>query len=179
VTEKFTRHKYIRIQEYEENIDFFVEEDLPLEKVYKILYLANLSILLVEAIEMTAEWEELSPERRGLAISEIDLVFPMHFVFPGELGPTDTMQIVSELRTQIFIQTYLEVQDIGELEEWNSPEEIVKIFKMDDDHEKSLRSSEEQKVICPERPTLTAASKYIFAIRAIQSHECNANPVPK
>lgn len=175
VAENFTRHKYIRIQEYEEKVRLFVEDDFPEEKVYKILYLANLSILLVEIIEMTAEWENMSPEQRRLAISEIDLVFPMPFVYPGELGPTNTMQIISELRTQIFIQMYLEMQDAGDLDEWNSQEKVTNIFKMDEEHE-TVRPEERKVKPLPEKQVLIAASKYVPAIRAIQSHECNTIP---
>jgi hypothetical protein len=106
---KFTTHKYINLQEYEPLIDHFVEGlEFPEEKVWKILVSANLAFLLIDLIEMTAAWEKNSPEGRTLMIDDVVLRFPKQFLTPREYRGASEDTVLVELRTQGFVQTYLE-----------------------------------------------------------------------
>lgn len=126
--EKFTAHNYIQIADYEENIRYFVL--FPPDKTINILYLVNLALLLVNIIELTAEWENKSPEERALAIANIDQVFPAEFSVPGQQArPFETHAIV-ELRTQIFVQSFKETVQSGYFDSWDTAEKIDEIFKL-------------------------------------------------
>jgi hypothetical protein len=106
---KFTTHKYINLQEYEPLIDHFVEGlGFPEEKVWKILVSANLAFLLVDLIEMAAVWETKSPEGRTLMIDDVLLRFPKQFLTPKDYRGASEATVLVELRTQAFVQTYLE-----------------------------------------------------------------------
>ena len=128
--QKYTQHKYISIQEYEEYNEFFVKElSFPEEKFYNILYLANLSFLLIQVSELTSEWTKKSPEERALAITNIELLFPNHFL-PSEKDISGVEAgVLMELRTQIFVQLFLESLHASN-EDWNSKDRVKEIFKL-------------------------------------------------
>ena len=128
--QKYTQHKYISIPEYEEYNEFFVKElSFPEEKFYNILYLANLSLLLVQILELTSEWTSKSPEERALVITNIELLFPNHFLPPENDISGVEAGILMELRTQIFVQLFLESLHTSD-EEWNAKQRAKEIFKL-------------------------------------------------
>jgi hypothetical protein len=128
--QKYTQHKYISILEYEECNDFFVSElSFPEEKFYNILYLANISQLLIQILELTAEWTTKSPEERALTINNIELLFPNHFL-PAEKNISGVEAgFLVEIRTQMFVQLFLESLHTSD-EEWNSKDRANEIFKL-------------------------------------------------
>jgi hypothetical protein len=128
--QKYTQHKYISIPEYEEYSEFFVKElSFPEEKFYNILYLANLSLLLIRILELTSEWTTKSIEERALAINNIELLFPNHFLPPEKDISGIEACVLVELRTQMFVQLFLESLHTSD-EEWNSKDRVKKIFKL-------------------------------------------------
>lgn len=129
VVQKYTQHTYISIQEYTEHRKFFVKElRFPEEKFYNILYLANISLLLIQILELTSKWTKKSFEERALAINNIELLFPNHFL-PSEKDISGVEAcVLVELRTQIFVQLFLE--SLHTSEEWNSKDRVREIFKL-------------------------------------------------
>jgi hypothetical protein len=107
--EKFTTHKYINLQEYEDHIDMIAEQlEFTQGKVWNILVCANLAVLLVDVIEMSALWEEKSPEDRTLMIDDIVLRFPKQFMAPDSYRGQNEAKVLLELRTQALIQAFLD-----------------------------------------------------------------------
>ena len=129
-TQKYTRHKYISIQEYEDYHDSFVKElSFPEEKFYNILYLGNLSLLLIQVLELTAEWTKKSYDERVLTINNIELLFPNHFLPPEKDISGVEAGVLVELRTQIFVQLFLESLHTSD-QDWNSKDRGTEIFKL-------------------------------------------------
>jgi hypothetical protein len=129
VVQKYTQHTYISIQEFTEHRKFFVKElRFPEEKFYNILYLANISLLLIQILELTSKWTKKSFEERALAINNIELLFPNHFL-PSEKDISGVEAcVLVELRTQIFVQLFLE--SLHTSDEWNSKDRVREIFKL-------------------------------------------------
>ena len=81
---------------------------------------------------MTFEWETLSYEERALAITNIDLMFPSQFL-PSDLNPSGIEAgVVRDLRTQVFVQLYLENLNSVDNEDWSTEERTNEIFKLFD-----------------------------------------------
>jgi hypothetical protein len=160
--DNYTMHNYIQLQEYNvNNTILFGDPQFPTEKVYKILYLANLGLLVINLFRITAQWERISPEERALSIRNISLVFPEHFLPPDSHRGTEDSQVMLELRTQIFTQTFLEAKQTDNLDQWNTNDKIAEIFKIDD-MGKSTRESEQN--VRPTYTQLTTVSEVIYNI---------------
>jgi hypothetical protein len=131
---KYTIHKYIPIQEHVRS-----EPDFPREKSVKIIYLANLAMLLIQVIQLSAEWSMKSHEQISLEITNMDKMFPSRFM---EFVPSATeASITMNLRTQIFIQMYLESLHEGGIDEWISMEKAKQIFQLDDEEDEERPST--------------------------------------
>jgi hypothetical protein len=127
-TQEYTKHKYIQLAEYEEHFQMFAGElSYPASKPAQILYLTNLSLLLTNLIFLSGDWDATSPEERALALASIDLVFPSKFT-PRDVEVSDVL-VIHELRTQIFVQRFLEA---GGYDDWDTAKQIGEIFKLSD-----------------------------------------------
>jgi hypothetical protein len=78
-------------------------------------------------IFLSGDWDATSPEERALALANIDLVFPSKFT-PRGIEVSDVL-VIHELRTQIFVQQFLETGGDGV---WNTKAQIGEIFKLND-----------------------------------------------
>ena len=126
-TQEYTKHKYIQVSDYEPYFETFAAHlSYPMSKPTEIMYLANLSLLLANLIILSGEWESTSPEERVLALGELDLAFPAKFT--GERNVSDIYAMI-ELRTQIFVQHFLEQ---GRADDWNTNIQLGEIFKVQD-----------------------------------------------
>ena len=124
---EYTKHKYIQISDYESYFQaFHTELSYPADKPAKILYLANLSLLLANLIFLTGDWDTESPEERALAIVNIELAFPGKFSAEREVSD---VYVMHELRTQIFVQHFLEE---GGSDDWETTIQLGEIFKLND-----------------------------------------------
>jgi hypothetical protein len=94
-----------------------------------VLYLANLTLLLRDLIDMTSE-QDASAEEKALNLSGLDLVFPDAFAESGK--DVTTYKVIVELRTQIFIQHFFESLNEGTIQEWNPQDSLADVFKMED-----------------------------------------------
>lgn len=107
--EMFTTHKYITLQEYEDHIQTMAEQlGFTEGKVWKVLVCANLAVLLIDVAEMSALWEETSPEGRTLMIDDIALRFPKQFMTLDEYRGQSEAKVLLELRTQALVQVFLD-----------------------------------------------------------------------
>jgi len=88
-----------------------------------------LSLLLIQLIELTAEWTTKSYEERALTINNIELLFPNHFLPPEKDISGVEAGVLVELRTQIFVQLFLEKLHTSD-EDWNSKDRVTEIFKL-------------------------------------------------
>jgi len=99
------------------------------EKVANILLLANLARLLVTLIELTDEFSETTAEERHLQITQIALQFPNRFLPPSGRKGTSEAKVLMELRTQIFVQLFLQTRDQNGWDEWNTSIKLEEIFQ--------------------------------------------------
>src|SRR5271170_1715471 len=126
-TQEYKKHKYIQLAEYEEHFQMFSNQlSYAVSKPAQILYLTNLSLLLANLIFLSGDWDATSPEERALTLASIDLVFPGKFT-PGV--EVSDVYVIHELRTQIFVQQFLES---GGLDDWDTTIQIGEIFKVND-----------------------------------------------
>lgn len=130
IATKYTMHTYILIQEKNRP-----ERD---EKSLKILYLANLTLLLIQIMELSAEWSMKSHEERSLDLINIDLMFPSNFLYPEMSPAASEAGIVLALRTQIFVQMFLENLHEG-IGEWALEDKQKEIFFKGSNVEEELR----------------------------------------
>ena len=155
------------MKEYSDAVVGQLAEQLkfPKEKVINVLFLANLTRLLVNLIELMGERETTSHEACFLSLTSIDLVFPSQFLPPGERKGTHEAHIISELRTQIFIQTFKGYLDLlqeeldkdwdpnkkireffnisSSLIEWDTNDKIKEIFRIEEGAKRSLDADEQ------------------------------------
>ena len=126
-TQDYTKHKHIQLTEYEPHFQTFSTQlSYRAHKPAQILYLTNLSLLLANLIFLSGDWDATSPEERALALANIDLVFPGKFTSDSEVSD---VYVIHELRTQIFVQHFLEA---GGLDDWDTSIQLGEIFKLDD-----------------------------------------------
>src|SRR5271170_7538752 len=126
-TQEYKKHKYIQLAEYEEHFQMFSTQlSYAASKPAQILYLTNLSLLLANLIFLSGDWDATSPEERALALASIDLVFPAKFTSDSEVSD---VYVMHELRTQIFVQHFLEA---GGHDDWDTTIQLGEIFKIND-----------------------------------------------
>ena len=111
-----------------------------------------------------------SPEERALTLANLDLVFPGKFTSETEVSD---VYVMHELRTQIFVQHFLEE---GGSEDWDTTIQLGEIFKVDD-----LRSLAAAGVHYPPIPSL--AWTETVATRCVQEccrsqNVCGMRPSP-
>ena len=81
---------------------------------------------MANLVALSGEWDETSPEVRALTLASIDVVFPGKFASESDVGDVFVMQ---ELRTQIFVQQFLED---GASEDWDTTIRLGETFKLND-----------------------------------------------
>jgi hypothetical protein len=72
----------------------------------------------------------MTAEKRGLAIAKFDMFFPTHFMLTGDdssPGPLEA-DILSELRTQRFLQVFLE--SLHDDLDWTPEEKVEELFQI-------------------------------------------------
>ena len=145
VSQKYTAHKYLPTQEYSSFN----------EKHRKIIFLANLALLLIQLVELSSEWPIKSHEEKSLELTNIDLMFPTQFLYPEKFPSAQEASILLELRTQIFVEMFLENLHEGAADEWNSSTKVKEIFKLAGQEKRRLTTkndSPEEKVTLQRGP---------------------------
>jgi hypothetical protein len=137
VLPSFTAHKWIDLPEYDDDFigDVIAKYNVEPASVVKVHYLANLTLLLRDLIDMTYNITDISEEDRVLRLSAVDLVFPSSFTSTPDDG---AIECLIELRTQIFISHFLEMVNGAYFQEWEIENSLQNIFKLEleeDDHE--------------------------------------------
>ena len=113
-------------------VEIFEEsQDFTLQSVYDSIYLANLTFLILHLTELSASWTTLSPEQKTLAIDSILMVFPSRFLPEDAHQGTDEANVIMELRSQVFIQEFLNCTQNEDLGEWDTEQKIKEAFALD------------------------------------------------
>jgi hypothetical protein len=132
---EFTKYKYIQVREYK-------NDNATLDAVC----MANIASLFGNLVEFTVEWDDHTPEQRGLEISHIAQVFPKTFVSPGQRIGTGELMVLAELRTQLFLQLFLEAFEGDDMDRWNTEDKFSEAFDLMSDDEEPI--TEQKTVFC-------------------------------
>jgi hypothetical protein len=126
----YTPHKYIKVHEHQNQYKQLGAKSLfTNERIYNILVHANLARLVIDLIKITSEWDHTSPEERALLINQIELMFPAQFTPTNSRKGSNESIVLMELRTQVFVQNFMEALQSDLLGEWNTNNRIQEIFR--------------------------------------------------
>jgi len=126
----FREHRFIGLRNYDDYLEQLGQRySFSEEKVSSILLLANLTQLLVTLIELSANFTWVTAEERRFEIYNITLCFPGQFLSDGAMAGTEEAGVLLELRTQIFVQMFLDTLAGNDWDEWNTSTTVDNILQ--------------------------------------------------
>jgi hypothetical protein len=129
----FADHVFIKLDEYQAHLrQLGGKYSFSNEKVSNILLLVNLGRLLVSLIEYTGAYD-LDEEQKALEIHRLELQFPDQFIPVGGRKGTAEALVLIDLRTQIFVQYFLDALEHNRWGDWNTSNKLDEVFQIESD----------------------------------------------